>query len=1051
MRNKNQIRITLLILFVVCITSLMLLNGCGDKITDIYVVPSDAPRLNYVQGQELDLTDGVLTAIVNEEETKIPLNAEGVTVSGYDKNVVGDQVLTITYGEITTNITVNVIPRTVAENFETRYFVGDTFNKNTGRLKIAGDDAKTFNVNMNDDKVSLVSFDSSKPGKATVTVRYSDGTVSYDCQFDVTVYDTSNMEFVPPTKTDYLSHDTALDVNGGYFTIVSSDSQLTKHVPLSLDMIKGFDLSAATLENRENAKEQTLTVEYLGQTFTYTVRITYSGISVINYYAQNVFANMDWSAEMTEEQSAAALDAIREYYKISDADRAVLSEETITAVVRAGAIAVSDLFNKEMKNYERTFRMDETGNLFFTCKNYDETVLDLEKIKDETIDLNVYKKILRQLEADFADVIVKDDKKVADYIVVYTEEIEQTLLQILDHLVEVYQALENVPKDWTKDTLAQYGDDITVAALQIHNAGFYKKGFSTYYTKILSPWRENNDYFEIIYTYFLYVHEGDESFMSNYLFGSMPMPGLLEDWYKCFSSAYTLERQFAANYNSSALMADLSGYMYYYFLTLEIAEEIKTSENQLWIDAYTKYNLDYINQYYLTTYRFGYLYHTQGMVDSVAYNTLWKQYYEILKLRATSKLSSTDHKQQICEMYDTLELMMPTELYGFLSSLNLMYNQTKGVLSTLSYTEEGAFNTFTVILRDYYRDYLNEANHPLFADLLLAMENFALIHYKENARETFVELMEKVAAGYEALSAEDKANFDEYCGTGYQKYLAIYNLSTGKTTYTPTEEEGALLEALRVELNKYAAVYTYIANQEEVSELQYIVLQSIYAKASAIYYNILSKTSNDAIISLFTETREVLGATYTLEKAYYIVDTLSTSLLAGKSATITANNGKVTYVTNWDLYANYGLAGIYAKMADLLYFVYGNKEVVPDAKEVASLMADVRKLEDFQIRLFSFLGADKAYFTATTVYLQYVLESETAGKTLADNLIKAELAHINYRLSTDKDTHKAEFITAMNQVKADYATLTEEHKAYLAETYTYYMGIYDELTAEPAA
>ena len=1051
MKNRNHIVITLLILFIVCITSMIALTGCGDKITDVYIQNADLPSLNYVQGQDLDLSKGLLTAIVNEEEAKIPLTADGVAISGYDKNVLGDQTVTVTYAGLTTNFKVNVIARTVAENFETRYFVGDTFNKDMGRLKIASDDAKTFTVNMNDPKVSLVSFESSKAGTVTVTVCYSDGTVSYDCQFDVTVYDTSNMEFTPPLKTQYASHESGIDVNGGYFTIVSSDSKLDKKVPLSADMIKGFDLSAATMDHRQNAMEQVLTVEYLGQTFNYTISITYSSISVINYYMDNVLTSLDLSGELTQAQKEAALDAVSEYYKLSDADKLQLSEEITNKVVGAGAVAVSAMFQKELENYGKTIRMDETGNLFFVCESYEQTVADMAKLKDEAQTLNVYKSLLRSLKADFAEVAVTADKTVAQCVVIYGEDVEEVLFTILEHLIEVHESFVNIPKNWTTESLAQYGDDIMVATLQIYNAGYYKKGYSSYYSNILSSWRENQDYFEIIYSYFLYVYEGDGNFMETYLFGSMPMPGMLEQWYKCFSTAYSLERQYAANYSSSAILADLSGYMYYYFLTGEVAEAIKASENKLWIDTYNKYNLDYITQTYLTTYNFGYLYHTQGMVDSVAYNRLWKQYYEILKLRTTGNLSLTDSKQQLLDMYNTFELLMPTELYGFLSSLNLVYNKTKGVLPTLSYTEDTAYNTFTVVLRDYYREYLNEANKPLFADLLLAMENFALIHYKENARETFIELMQKVVEGYEALSAADKANFDEYCGTGYQKYLAMYNLTTGKTTSELSAEENALFAALVTEIDRYVAIYNYIATLENPSDANYAVLQSIYAKATTIYYTILTTGSNDALISLFTEVREVLSGTYTLEKAYYIVDTHATSQLIGKSATVTTNDGKVTYVTHWDLYADYGLSKVYAKMADLLYFAFGSKTAVPDAAQVASLMADVRNLTNFEIKLFSFMGADAAYFTAITAYLQYTLESEAVGKTLADNLIEAELAYINYRLNSSDATYKAEFISLMEQIKTDYATLTEEHKAYLADMYNYYIGIYEELTATPAA
>ena len=50
--------------------------------------------------------------------------------------------------ELTASFTVTVVPRITAEGFESSYFMGDAFNKNVGKLKVAGDDAKIFAVNM---------------------------------------------------------------------------------------------------------------------------------------------------------------------------------------------------------------------------------------------------------------------------------------------------------------------------------------------------------------------------------------------------------------------------------------------------------------------------------------------------------------------------------------------------------------------------------------------------------------------------------------------------------------------------------------------------------------------------------------------------------------------------------------------------------------------------------------------------------------------------------------------------------------------------------------
>ena len=214
MNKKHKLLLTFII--ALAITAVIIpLSGCGgnsSKISEIYVLSAETPRLSYVAGQDLDLSTGMLTAVVDGNTTKIPLNAPEVSVTGYNKDTVGEQVLTIEYFGHTTTITVTVIERAFPEKYETKYFVGDVFNAEKGRLKITTDDAKTIYVNMNDAKVSLVSFDSTKPGTSTVTLLYNDGNNSYNCKFDVTVYEKSNVEFTPPTKTQYLSHEEAVDV-----------------------------------------------------------------------------------------------------------------------------------------------------------------------------------------------------------------------------------------------------------------------------------------------------------------------------------------------------------------------------------------------------------------------------------------------------------------------------------------------------------------------------------------------------------------------------------------------------------------------------------------------------------------------------------------------------------------------------------------------------------------------------------------------------------------------------------------------------------------------
>ena len=338
-------KITILTLIVLCISSLLLFTGCKDKTEpEIFISQSDNPRLTYVQGQELDLSTGNLTFVDGEESTKVALNAEGVSVTGYNKDQLGEQTVTVTYMEKTTEIKVNVIPRVKAEGFESKYFIDDSFDKTKGKLVVARDDATTFSVNMNNDKISLVSFDSSTVGESVVTVKYTADSASYECSFNVNVYGVASVTLATPNKTAYQSHDTKLDYSGGYLTVKSTeDGGLSKFVYLTDDMISGFDITAATKENRETPLKQTITITYGGQTFTYDISITYSGVSVVNDLAK-LFEGFDWEAEdatIDAEKSEATMEAINAYYKLSKAQKALISTADTETLIRAATIVVS--------------------------------------------------------------------------------------------------------------------------------------------------------------------------------------------------------------------------------------------------------------------------------------------------------------------------------------------------------------------------------------------------------------------------------------------------------------------------------------------------------------------------------------------------------------------------------------------------------------------------------------------------------------------------------------------------------------------------------------
>ena len=177
------------------------------------------------------------------------------------------------------------------DGYTQNYFIGDTFNNQNGLVRVAGDKAEITTVNLKDAGVTVSGFDSSTAGEKTVTVSYG----GYTGTFTVNVLDVAEVKLKKPTTTIYLSHETEFSTSGSYFTVKSTGNIIEKTVPLTVDMVSGFDPSAATIENRttDNYKKQTVTITYLNQTFDFEIYIRYSGVSIVRQRAAEMMKELE--------------------------------------------------------------------------------------------------------------------------------------------------------------------------------------------------------------------------------------------------------------------------------------------------------------------------------------------------------------------------------------------------------------------------------------------------------------------------------------------------------------------------------------------------------------------------------------------------------------------------------------------------------------------------------------------------------------------------------------------------------------------------------------
>ena len=1057
MKNRKLLKSFALVLLVISLAVIGLsLTSCNDeKITDIYIANVNAPRTLYVEGQDLDLSVGYLTVVMkNGEEAKLAFTSDEVSVSGYNKDQLGEQTVTFHYGDLTTTLTVTVIPRMVAEGYETLYFVGDAFNKEKGTFKIAADSGTTFTVNMSDSRVKVESFDSSKTGVVAVTVSYNDGTSVYRTTFNVTVYEHENVTFTaPPEKNNsYVSHDkNGVNVSGGYFTVVSTDGKLTKMVNLTADMVSGFDLTAATMANRTEPYIQTLTVEYLpGITFTYDIKITYSPVSVVNYYAERVLSDIVWPTEgdlasaLNEDQFTAALDALDAYYKLTTAEKKLVNAENTKAIVLAGTVAAQKAFNQELEGFGGTFAIDEKFNIYLTAEDFDTVAADIVRLKNKNEKINLYAKYLQNLKADFANTEITADKTVGEHIRVYTKEMYDIIVGIVEHMVSVYEGLAEFPENWTNETLAGYGEAILGAALQIKGAGYYQNGEGGFYTEVLSKWRKNDDFFDILYAYFLYEYEGGIDFISGNMLGAVPLPRELDAWHESLTQAVLYIEYYIEYYNSylktgkmeylqEIIIDDISPMMFYFFETLELAENIKDTNKQLYLDLYRAIEGDSINHIYMYNRDFGYLYLVGGLDDAAAFNELWKNYYAVLKLYDKKELSADAHSAELKSLFESFSELSPTELFGFLNTINFLYAKTDFSVRVLSYTDTSSYSTFVRILKENYLNYLDDANKPLFAKLLVAMESYALVGHKDGALAEFVKLMGEIVNAYNnTLTAEEKANFDSYLGTAYAQYLDLYLLSLeGAAMPTLTAQESALLAELLASLERYYALHSYMGTLTEKPNTLFGILYATFAEADSLYKEFMSIASREAKAYLFFKTYNVGGREQTLALSMYEVDETTTAMLNGRSFELTSSDNYVYRATAWELLGDFDMLPLLADLASLLYYGYNAEAVNIGTDEVITLMERVRNLQGIQYSIFAMLYQENAYYTALEKFLQDNLSED--GDAIAEKLILAEQA---FRAN---DT--TAFEAAMQAATAAWAELENvQDKNLLASFYEFYQA-----------
>lgn len=320
-----------------------------DYITGIEITLPDEITCEY--GQDLDLTGATVRNVMasGAKGEEIPITAE--MCSGYDKNIIGPQTITVAYNEKTATFVVTVEPpagdfvigiEIVTLPEKTTYYYGEDLDlAGATYKKIMNSGIETVTLDITSDMIS--GYNSEVLGEQTVTITYKDADGSYEDTFTVSVLDYVSGIEVAGFKTEY-KYGQALDLTSAIVRKVMASGAKGEDNPITLDMVTGYE--------PETLGEQTLTVTYeeLEKEIIVTVDNYITGIEIVD-----IPEMLDYIEGETIELAGMVVKAIQANNQKVDIDLADITLDIEVASFGDTIITVRYITSDTIDDNEETF------------------------------------------------------------------------------------------------------------------------------------------------------------------------------------------------------------------------------------------------------------------------------------------------------------------------------------------------------------------------------------------------------------------------------------------------------------------------------------------------------------------------------------------------------------------------------------------------------------------------------------------------------------------------------------------------------------------------
>ena len=815
-----------------------------------------------------------------------------------------------------------------------------------------------------------------------------------------------------------------LDLSRG--TVIATYNKEEKNIPLS-----DGDVSVSGYDKTKLGK-QTLTVSYSGKSLQYEITVYSSAVQAIHDTAEKL-KNADLSGDginLTAEYGEVAFSAMREYLGLSESEKALVEKEKLDVIVVPAALHASKIYNAELSKLADTFSVDgKSGNIIFAAEKYENAKSDLWTLEDKTQVFNLSRDLLLEIKSRFADYKLPSGTPLGLFINPISEEKHSFAIEALRLITSIHQSLIKIPTDWKTSELANYENGILRAVNLIEESDFVGPDFRYLYD-FCKGWRDKKDTFDIIYSYYCYVAEDGRILLKDGLWQTIPLPDMLWDWYSPLYNAAKEAVLMAENKNEAYTLHDTTSFMLLYRDILLAKEKIDSSNDALAKDVYAAIYGDAVFENNVRRSYGGYITHTGGMLGNEAYYSLWAKYLEIISLEKQNLLDFEEHAELMKELFDDFTSLTPSEVYGFISSLNFLYRESGGEVTVLN--PDKTYNRFSVILNDFYQSKLPESLKPTFKNLLDAIENYAIYSLRgeeSGAKAGFENAIESIEQTLATINAEDAASFNSLLGKCYNKYHGIYSYELGSV---------ALKDKFDA-LHSTLSAYFELVNTGTVPEMQstvYTLLFSLYERANSIYGEILSSKNEAAVTELYCKRYSIAEEELTLDAAFYVSRTVFISNLVSILLEDEDTNKGIKPLL-FDVYFETKLGEFLKDASYVLEYKALNKSTVK------SVMESFRNLGTKEKKLFYTIGAS-VYYNNLERFFSEQFPSDENAKEFIRAILEAEYAYFSYTSAPTNEEYFDSFKKKMLSAISYYALIADHNTrdAYFLSTYEYYTEIY---------